>query len=173
MLTLIFLLLVNTVRSKNIYQFSFTAVDSANHGYDLSYCTYDYQSATYTLKMDVCENYDSWCCGETNCPDPCTHSSIISKLSDDNTYWYSKYYDEHGCKEENFLYDSNKKYFDVCLLYEGSDPQNPPPCDPKANFDACALRYNGTNADDDTCNGMKHGYCYDRTMYSLSQVVPK
>ena len=33
----------------------------------------------------------------------------------------------------------NKKYFDVCLLYEGSDPQNPPPCDPKANFDACTL----------------------------------
>ena len=164
---------MNLVSSSHdtVYLFSFTAVDSEGHSHDTSYCTEDYLRATYTYKMDVCENYDSPCCGEENCPDPCTHSSTISKLSDDKTYWYAKSYTEHGCKEENFEHNSAKKPLDVC--YSGEGNTSPSPCNPEANFDACALRYNQTNAGDDTCNGMKDGYCYDKSMYSLSNTLPK
>ena len=52
-LILLLLVIMNLVKSKNVYQFSFTAVDTANHGDDPSYCTYDYQSATYTFEPGV------------------------------------------------------------------------------------------------------------------------
>ena len=125
-----------------------------------------FRSQTKTALYACIDTSTGYCDDDPN-PDPCEHSSMMWVISDDKKTLYLDYYYEVDCRRENFNYRSTGTFFDKCRNYFDH-----PPCQPDAGYDACSLRFNGTDAGDETCGGCKDCVCFDAVMYSLSPEVP-
>lgn len=156
-----------SVQEKQYYYYmEFTNVDEKGTKKE-NLCHQQYYRSQVKFPLYVCEDISTGYCDDDPNPNPCVHSSSMTKLSDDKRTIFTDIYYELGCKQENFNYRGTSKVLDDCGMVFGF-----PPCQADLYFDACSLRFNQTDAGDETCGGCKDCVCYDGFMYSLSSTVP-
>ena len=166
--------IVQSVVCEQFYYFSeFTSVVESGAGAQADVCHQKYYRTQSKFPLYVCEDSHTGNCHDGDddyySPDfgPCERSSSMWVVSDDKKTLYMDWYKEYGCEKDKYDYRDTGKALDSCMYFPDF-----PQCKPELNFDACAIRFNQTEAGDDTCGGCKDCVCVDSVWYSLSPAVP-
>ena len=163
------------IASDQFYYFlEFTSVVEAGAKAQADVCHQKYYRTQGQFPLYVCTDTNTGACHDDDGDDyynpdqgPCVRSSNMWVLSDDKKTLHVDFYKEYGCEKDNFDHRDAGKALDSCRVFPDF-----PQCKPELNFDACAIRFNQTEAGDETCGGCKDCVCVDSSLYSLSPAVP-